>query len=142
MLALPDTWQYGAASCGRAAAACVLRHFGKAADLRGLVTTAIDGTDPRTLESLLRKTGLRVVAGEMTAADLKHFTGTGRPVIAVVRNHYVVVAGVARGRVHYQDPQAGPARKLLAEFLDWWRDDDRLGAAYHRFGIAAGTDEE
>lgn len=136
MLSLPDVRQKRDYDCGKAATACVLQLLDASADLRVLGTTPTDGTDPRAIESCLRLAGCKVVSGEMTLGDLRHFTRTGRPVIAVVNGHYVVVAGVSRGKVHYQDPLEGPQRCSEKDFAKWWKEADRLGVVYDQFGIA------
>jgi hypothetical protein len=97
--------------------------------------TPIDGTDPRTIESFCRSIGLRVVSGEMSVDDLKHFTAHDRPVIAVLSGHYVVVCGVKRGVVIYHDPAHGLASSSSKAFVERWRDMDRLGAVYNQFGV-------
>lgn len=105
-------------------------------------TSGLDGTDPRAVESYLRRMGLTVLAGEMTINDLAHFGRTGRPVLCLVQDdgvgHYVVSAGTRRGRVYFQDPLAGPRSLSRLGFdLAWW-DYDRLGPAYRRYGLAVG----
>lgn len=136
MLTLPDVRQKKAYDCGRAATECVLKHFSATANLSNLATTPTDGTDPRAIEACLRLAGRKIVSGEMSLADLRHFTRSGRPVIAVVNGHYVVVSGVSRGRVHYQDPLEGPQRCSERDFVMWWKEADRLGVVYDQFGIA------
>lgn len=136
MLDLPDIRQRTDWDCGRAAVQCVLEYFGSHADTRRLLTNPIDGTDPRAIEALLRQAGHCVVAGEMTLEDLRHFTRSRRPVIAVVNGHYVVVAGVERLKVGYHDPLSGFMRCKMGDFLGWWKEADRLGVTYNQFGIA------
>jgi ABC-type bacteriocin/lantibiotic exporter with double-glycine peptidase domain len=106
----------------------------------------IDGTDPRVLEALFRKTGLGVVAGEMTVGMVRHLIGEGWPVVTLVRQggvgHYVVVCGVNRGRVYLMDPDGGERTETVKEFVDRWRAGDvcRTGFAYFQWGIAAGVE--
>lgn len=137
MLNLPDIRQRRGWTCGRAASECVLQYLGKQADLRQLLTTPMDGTDPRNIEGLLRKAGCKVLSGEMTVDDLRYQTKHGRPVVAAVKNHYVVVGGVGRGKVRYHDPLFGPCKVSVADFVVWWNEADRLGVEYRQFGIAA-----
>lgn len=139
MLVLPDVRQKKDYDCGRAAVECVLQFFGSYADLRRLLTNPMDGTDPRAIEALLRKAGHHVVSGEMTLDDLRHFTRSRRPVIAVVNGHYVVVGGVdwSRGwKIGYQDPCHGFMKAKWVDFQGWWKEADRLGVTYNQFGIA------
>lgn len=136
MLQLPDIRQRTGWDCGKAAVECVLRFFGSSADLRKLGTSPMDGTDPRAIETCLRLSNHQVISGEMDLDDLRYFTKTGRPVIAVVNGHYVTVAGIARGKVHYQDPWTGPCKCKPGDFLGWWKEADRLGVTYRHFGIA------
>lgn len=135
MLELPDIRQRTDWDCGKAVVQCVLGFFETQADTRLLLTNPMDGTDPRAIEALLRKIGRHVVSGEMTIEDLRYFTKSGRPVIAVVNGHYVVVAGLTRARVCYQDPLVGPMRCRIKDFAGWWREADRLGVTYNQFGI-------
>lgn len=138
MLELPDVRQKRDYDCGRACVQCVLEYFGTTADTRRLLTNPIDGTDPRAIEALMRQAGHTVISGEMETDDLKHFTHSRRPVIACVKEHYVVVAGVSRGRVGYMDPLHGFMRASIRDFGLWWHEADRLGVTYRRFGIAVG----
>ncbi len=105
------------------------------ADTR-LLATPMDGTDPRNIESLLRRAGHQLVVGEMSVEDLKYFTRGLRPVICVVKGHYVVVGGVSKLKVQYQDPLHGPLQCKIGDFVGWWSEDDRLGVKYKQFGIA------
>lgn len=127
ILSLPDVRQERDDNCGTAAAEVVRRFYGireRAADL----ANPIQGTAPDTLAAVLRSLGLNVLAGQMLGgvADLQHFTRLGYPVVCCVTlngaGHWVVVAGVARGRVHFHDPLAGPRKLPLSEWLDCWRD--------------------
>ena len=144
MLSLSDTRQRGQHDCGAAVCACVLAHFGVSKPLSYFVgklhTNAIDGTDPRVIESFLRAEGLRVLSGEMEPDDLQWHTKQGRPVIALVTfsqvGHYVVVAGVSRGKVYYQCPIDGPGSAKVAHFSFHWHDSGRFGERFAQFGLA------
>lgn len=136
---LPDYRQPTDASCGQTAAKVVYGYFGR----RGVRPqgTPIDGTDPRTLESALRLAGLVVQSGSMDADDLKHHTRKGRPVVCLVTEadgtgHWVVVAGVRRGRVHFHCPLVGPRVEPVAAFAARWHDSDRVAVRYEQWGIA------
>lgn len=143
MLTLSDMRQAYSYDCGIVAVKVLLRALGKRLtpeNMRALSTSPIDGTDPRAIESLLRKLGLHVLSGEMTWYDLVYFTQT-RPVICLINSdgigHWVVAAGIKDGRMHYQDPSDGPKHLGKKKWLDIWRDVDRLGAVYRQWGIAA-----
>lgn len=136
MTPVPDIRQRTSHDCGPAAVAVVRAYHGLPAK-PWLKSDATDGTCPRAIEAELRSAGMGVAAGEMCIDDLRHYGKTGRPVIAIVRNHYVVVQGVHRGRVYYQDPEHGPQSVRESEWSEWWRDNDRMGTEYLQWGIVA-----
>ncbi len=143
ILVVPHVRQAESYSCGRAAVEMCFRFH--AVRGRKPQATSFDGTDPRSIEASLRLAGLPVQSGQMTLDDLRHHTRAGRPVIALVttesgHGHYVVVAGVERGGVHFLDPDAGPevVRRRADEFVAAWADSDRLGVRYECWGIATG----
>lgn len=148
MLTLPVVRQSRKYDCGAACAKSVLGYW----ECRYPRLSAagwpnqIDGTDPRVLEALFRKTGLGVVAGEMTVSVVRHLTGLGWPVVALVRQngvgHYVVVRGVSRGKVFLMDPDGGEQTERVAAFVERWRAGDvcRTGFSYQQWGIAAGVE--
>jgi ABC-type bacteriocin/lantibiotic exporter with double-glycine peptidase domain len=144
MLALPDVRQRFDYDCGAAATKTVLSFYGLKTNtyvLAPLATNPIDGTDPRAIEATLRRSGLKVISGEMDLDDLKHHTKLGRPVICLIQlenvGHYVVVGSVKFNQVHFNDPTNGPSKNNLTKFKDRWKDVDRLNTTYHQFGIAA-----
>ena len=140
ILSIPDVRQTADHDCGDAACSAVLRFHG----LTGRrVATLVDGTDPRTLEAVFWRSGLAVQSGRMDVLDLRHHTRRGRPVVCLVTSdagggHWVVVAGVARGSVHYHDPTHGTKRERSAKFAERWRDTDRLGHVFAGWGVAVG----
>ncbi len=141
MIALSDIRQKLSYDCGHAAVACVIDLFGRRCPklIERLGTTPIDGTDPRQIEAYFRQEGFCVQSGDFTVEDLKYHTGSSRPVIVLVKlhgGHYLVVAGVRRGFVYFQDPDTGPARMRIADFEEAWSSVDRMGAIYDKFGIA------
>lgn len=141
MLELPDVRQKKAHDCGVATAACILRVVGFRCPYREveklLLTSGIDGVDPRQLETFFRtRCNLSVIAGEMDHRSLKYFTNRGWPVAAVVKDHWVVVAGMSRGIIYYHDPETGPGKSRWESFADWWSDEDRMGGSYRQWGIA------
>jgi len=142
MIELSDIRQKGNHDCGHAAVRCVVAYFGcRYPNLMSrLATTGMDGTDPRSIEGFLRQEGFLVQSGHMTITDLRHHTKLGRPVIVLVSwhgGHYIVVSGVRRGYVYFQDPAEGPGRLDLGQFLQAWASFDRFGTIYNNFGIAA-----
>jgi ABC-type bacteriocin/lantibiotic exporter with double-glycine peptidase domain len=144
MLALPDVRQRFDYDCGAAATKTVLSYFGMKTNtyiLAPLATNPIDGTDPRAIEATLRRSGLKVISGEMNLEDLQHHTKLGRPVICLIQldhvGHYVVVGSVKFGQVHFNDPTNGPSKNSSKKFVERWKDIDRLNTIYTQFGIAA-----
>lgn len=129
--------------CGRAMTAAVLLMHGRRVP-RLFPATSLDGTHPRSIESVLRASGLRVQSGEMELADLSHHTvGMRRPVIALVRHagfgHYVGVRGVDRRRVWLYCPDRGNVYQSRAEFLaNWWDADGDV--RNHQLGIVSWAD--
>jgi len=102
----------------------------------------IDGTSPDTLEAALWSIGFYVISGVMDCDDLRYQTRRGRPVICCVggqpgRGHWVVVAGVVRGRVHYHCPISGMRSATIPEYVSYWSDTTRRGVVYHQWGIGA-----
>jgi ABC-type bacteriocin/lantibiotic exporter with double-glycine peptidase domain len=139
LLVLPSHLQRNGHDCAEAAVQVVLDFHGVTAVAR--FSTAIDGADPRTVEGVFRKLGFRVVSGEMTADDLKHWCGEGKPPIVLVRwpdgadSHYFCVRGISRGRVFYMDPESGPGSCPLSEFQAAWAASGRLGETYRGWAI-------
>ena len=128
-LDLPDVRQRTGHDCATAALRTVYQwHFGRDSRIRDL-SSAVNGTDPATLEANIRVGGgWNANGGEMILDDLAHYCATWRPVIALIspdypdsgESHYVVVAGVYRGRVHYQCPEQGPGVMAAAKWLSLW----------------------
>jgi ABC-type bacteriocin/lantibiotic exporter with double-glycine peptidase domain len=139
-LTLPDVRMRDSFDCGAACVEAAAAFWGVRCRPARLANPA-QGMAPDTVEAVLRSIGLAVLSGTMAAADLRHLTRTGRPVLCptgLYGGHWVVVAGVARGRVHYHDPAAGPARLGLAAWDAAWGDTSRSGQAFARWGIACG----
>jgi ABC-type bacteriocin/lantibiotic exporter with double-glycine peptidase domain len=143
MITLSDMRQKNGYDCGIVAVKVLLKALGKRLTPENeisLSTSPIDGTDPRSIESLLRKLGLHVLSGEMSWQDLAYFTQT-RPVICLITldnvGHWVVASGLKDGKLHYQDPSGGPRSLGKKKWHDVWCDIDRLGAIYRQWGIAA-----
>ena len=140
ILNLPDVRQRNNWSCSEAAVRTVFEYHGAKGKLP--VSSPIDGADPRTLEGALHRAGLVLQSGRMDLEDLRFHTRKGRPVICLVRNqnndsgHYVVVAGVSRGQVHFQCSTYGFAKQKAGAFEDRWWDIDRGGMKIVSWGIA------
>lgn len=143
MLTIPDVRQRADYDCGAACVAAVLRALGIKVPVELWdLANPVQGMPPDTVEAVLRGAGVRVVSGQMSAADLQHFTRSGAPVLCPVNSggegHWVVVTGVGRGRVHFHDPAAGPTSLRVKEFLPMWQDSHWLGGVYKNWGIVAG----
>ncbi len=140
LLALPTLIQAGEFDCGDTAARVVLQWHGIKASVR--MATPERGTSPEQIEATFKRIGLKVVSGEMSVADLRHFCDTLRPVICVVHwpgcvdSHYLVIRGVSRGWVYFHDVADGPCKKSVAEFLTAWSAVGRAGV-YRNWGICA-----
>jgi ABC-type bacteriocin/lantibiotic exporter with double-glycine peptidase domain len=138
LIDLPDVRQRADHDCGAAVFACVTRYWeGRG---RKIKSHPIHGTPPDQLEPAFRAAGYLVSSGNMTVGDLKHHAGQGRPVVCPVQwdgcGHWVVVRGVARGRVYLMDPANGPTSVTLAEWEACWHDADRRATVYERHGLA------
>ncbi len=141
MIDLPDYRQRDGHSCGPVAVRVALRALKCPASIaENLPCHPIDGTDPRSVETILRTAGLCVQAGEMEWADLLHHTRLGRPVLCLVMlegvGHWVVVGGVRSSVVMGQCPANGPFSMRRSEWERAWSDSDRYGVVYWQFGIA------
>lgn len=138
ILTLPDIRQKNNWSCGEAVVRTVFQFHGAAGKLP--LASPIDGADPRGLEAALWRAGLSVQSGSMDLDDLRHHTRKGRPIVALVTSegvgHYVVVGGLHRGWVYFQDPLRGAVRQKAEAFELSWKDVDRFGVRYVRWGIS------
>lgn len=144
ILPVPIVIQTAEYDCGTTAAKAVFRYYNRRLpDLEKVgVPCPIDGTDPRTMESLIRRAGFGVEAGETRISTLRHHTREGRPAIALVQKdgvgHWVVVCGVERGRVHLMDPYVGQASERVNVFEARWRDVCRDGSPYFQWALVVG----
>lgn len=143
ILGVPELRQNADHDCGRAAAEAACLAVGAKFDPRRFVADPVDGIEPGEMERQLRGIGLDVLAGNMTVPKLKAVTELGCPVLTPIRadgvGHWVVVKGVARGRVHVMDPWPGGRQWYsVADFLDRWSDETRQGSRYVRWGICVG----
>lgn len=125
---LPDERQRDDHDCATAAWRCVYRyHYGRNARVKDL-SHPILGTDPATLEAVIRNDAAwHAHAGETLIDDLRHYCGTLRPVICLITppgeecSHYITVAGVWRGWVWFQCPADGWQALREAAFVECWR---------------------
>lgn len=126
-------------TCGDCLARTILRYWGRPAGRP--LSTPYDGTDPRSLEAVLRLAKLSVLSGHMDLELVGHLTGRGRPVGCLVQRegvgHWVCVRGVLRRRVYFFDPLDGDASEPAAAFRARWSDADRFGVRYDCFGVSA-----
>lgn len=126
-LALPDVRQSAEHDCATAAWRCVYKwHLGRNAKVLDL-SHPILGTDPATLEAVIRKSaGWHVRSGETRIEDLGYYAESLRPTICPVTlpddddSHYVTVAGIYYGKVHFQCSKRGPMKLPEATFLECW----------------------
>lgn len=146
MLVFPNTQlQTEDWDCGRAAARAVLSLFGRTT-IGGFqygldLVNPVQGLCPGTMEAALRAYGLPLLSGLMRVEDLKHFTQSGRPVLCPIKDdggHWVAVAGVHRGYVHYFDPTLGMTKRKSPDWIYSWRDSDSKGNVYAHWGICVG----
>lgn len=145
LLEIPDVRQGDAHSCGDAAIDAALAALGVARKRGTRLANPEQGMAPDTLAAVLRAAGCTVLAGPMPGgvADLKHFAAAGCPVLCPIADfggHWVVVRGVARGRVHYHCPTSGPRSRPVAEWLTLWHDSTSEGGhQFARWGVVAGA---
>lgn len=141
MLKLPDVRQTDDYDCGDAAVDTVFQWWYGYKPARQRLSNSHQGMSPDTLEATLRACGLSVVSGPMRVGDLKHYTASGRPVVCLIQfdgvGHWVAVAGVVRGRVHFQDPVGGPRVLRAAEWEKLWHDTHGHGTVYRRWAVVA-----
>jgi ABC-type bacteriocin/lantibiotic exporter with double-glycine peptidase domain len=137
---VPDLRQSSSYDCGDTAIRIIATHHGWGLP-RQMVSNPIDGTDPRTLESVFRADGRFVVSGEFSLTDLIHYTKAGWPVITLIQlngvGHYVVVWKILQDSIRFQCPSRGPCRVSHRGFLGSWKDVDRYGTHYRFWGLVA-----
>lgn len=134
-LELPDVRQTKDHDCGTAAWKTVYKwHTAKGTRSIVDLSSRIHGLDPASLESNIRVgKSWNVIAGEMMIDDLRFFCKSYRPVICLITRafdfetcgHYVVVSGVHRNKVYFQDPYDGPNSLRIDDWAFGWHDRGR-----------------
>lgn len=148
LLSVPDIRQRDEHDCGDAALEMVCAFIGVKVPKSLKLANPVQGMALETMEAALRALGLRVNSGHcvLGVADLQHYTRAGLPVLCPITvdsvGHWVVVTGVARKRVHFNDPSwRGPRSLPFGEWLDCWRDYSRPGLTlFDRWGIVAARE--
>lgn len=139
LLDLPEIEQKGDYDCGGTVYTCVCRYW--ESRQKRIHCDPLLGFHPHQLEPTLRRTGFKVQSGNMAVDDLKFHSSLYRPVICLIRHgndgHYVVSAGVSRGKVYYMDPADGKIHSVKSsEFEQIWLDIDKSATVFSKFGLA------
>ena len=157
LLAVPDTRQSTNYSCGAAALQAVLAYYGKEVRedqlMRQLGSDPEQGSSPGAIVRVARSYGLLAdLRQSMQIEDLQQLVRDGFPTIVCAQawressqpwsedwddGHYLVVIGVDKERVYFEDPSLLGSRGqiLRAEFLSRWHDVEGDGTRYLQAGI-------
>lgn len=142
LLDVPDVRQESDYDCGRACLKAVFAFWGEAFPKHlSALTNQEQGTHPDTLSAILRESRrFELIDGSMSVDLLRMLTRNGWPVLVVLTppgkgGHWVVVRGVARGRVYYHCPTHGRCSLPVASWEDAWDDRDRGNVGYWRWGV-------
>jgi ABC-type bacteriocin/lantibiotic exporter with double-glycine peptidase domain len=138
LIDVPERRQRAEFDCGAAVYACITAYWeGRG---RRLKADPLHGTPPDQLEPSFRGAGYNVLSGEMDVATLRALCGQGWPVACLIQSegvgHWVVVRGVARGKVHFMDPADGFRSLPESSWQSSWVDTDRRGTVYRGHGLA------
>src|SRR5262245_28361385 len=142
---LTRTRQVTEYSCGACALQAMLSYWGKDADetelMKLLHTTSEEGTYPEDIVQGARALGFDAEAREqLTLDEVERFTANGHPMIALAQvwrsernspgsaaedwdnGHYIVVLGVDKDYVYFQDPYARMSKAFMPRqtFVEHW----------------------
>jgi uncharacterized protein len=142
---LTRTRQVTEYSCGACALQAVLSYWGKDVDeedlMKVLHTTSEEGTYPENIVRGARALGFEAEAKDkLTLDEVEQFTANGDPMIALAQvwrseknspgavsedwdnGHYIVVLGVDKDYVYFQDPYARMSKAFVPRkvFEDHW----------------------
>lgn len=136
-----DSW-----GCSNAVASSILRYYRfprkKCKEIISrMISTPIDGSDPRAVEGFYRSIGLSVIAGDMNWEMLQFFGKKKIPCVILVNydgvGHYVISLGISSNKISIMDPISGFYKMNRDEFEPCWVDwDKRFQVSYTNFGIA------
>lgn len=158
LLPVPDVRQSTTWTCGAAALQAVLAYYGveyREGQLVELCGTSPEhGTPPEAILKVARAEGFQAKLREnLELADLARALQERQPVIVALQawrdqterpwsqewdsGHYVVVIGLDRQNVYFEDPSLLGSRGYIRreEFEQRWHDIDGAGRRYIRMGI-------
>jgi ABC-type bacteriocin/lantibiotic exporter with double-glycine peptidase domain len=141
VLKIPDVRQRADFDCGAAAIEAVCRYYGYKSRGADKLANPVQGMEPGTVEAVLRHFGFRIIVGQLLVEDLKHFSRLKMPVVCPIDHeggHWVVAAGVSRGRVHFHCPLRGAVAVPVGEWEAGWKSSTTTGIEYENWGIAVG----
>lgn len=125
ILTIPDIRQRDDYDCGWACTDAILRFYGQRERGPAELANRVQGMAAETVEAVFRSLNFRLMSGTMDVDTIRDLTRRGRPVMCAItlngESHWVVAAGVERGKVHYQDPWHGPLRASAEWFTERWK---------------------
>lgn len=158
---VPPAKQVYLAGCGAAVLRSVFRYWGVRAHsekdiMLALGTTINKGTFPAMVAKIARNNNLGARLFPNATWDLiQENLSFGYPIICNIQawateekyqklmaGHYVVVIGLTKDRVIFQDPMLSGYRGTLtiSEFENRWKDQDWNGRVYKRLAIPVWSD--